>query len=85
MPLTSVACTYRMLAYRAENIYTRLEPQELYERGEMEEGVQFEVLWLSIYAHTVRQCLMDQYNYMVSTAAHTEMLVCIVVGLVIYC
>ena len=33
----------RMLSYRAENIHERLEPQELYEREEMEEAVQIEV------------------------------------------
>ena len=32
-----------MLAYRAEDISQRLEPQELYERQEFEESVQFDV------------------------------------------
>ena len=38
----------RMLSYRAENIHERLEPQELYEREEMEEAVQIEVCRNSI-------------------------------------
>ena len=35
---------FRMVAYRAENIQTRLEPQEFYERIEIEESIQNEVL-----------------------------------------
>ena len=34
---------YRMLAYRAEDISQRLEPQELYDRQEFEESIQFDV------------------------------------------
>ena len=33
----------RMLAYRAEDISKRLEPQELYVREELEESVQYDV------------------------------------------
>ena len=33
----------RMLAYRAEDISERLEPQELYDRQEFEESIQFDV------------------------------------------
>ena len=36
-------CVYRMLAYRAEDISQRLEPQELYDRQEFEESIQFDV------------------------------------------
>ena len=32
-----------MLAYRAEDISQRLEPQELYNRQELEESIQFDV------------------------------------------
>lgn len=32
-----------MLAYRAEDISQRLEPQELYDRQEFEESIQFDV------------------------------------------
>ncbi len=32
-----------MLAYRAEDIHQRLEPQELYMREELEESVQYDV------------------------------------------
>ena len=32
-----------MLAYRAEDISQRLEPQELYDRQELEESIQFDV------------------------------------------
>lgn len=34
---------HRMLAYRAEDISERLEPQELYDRQEFEESIQFDV------------------------------------------
>lgn len=34
---------FRMLAYRAEDISQRLEPQELYDRQEFEESIQFDV------------------------------------------
>ena len=40
----------RMLSYRAENIHKRLEPQELYEREEMEEAVQIEVCTCVLHA-----------------------------------
>ena len=33
----------RTIAYRAEDISKRLEPQELYNREELEESVQFDV------------------------------------------
>ena len=36
-------CVCRMLAYRAEDISERLEPQELYDRQEFEESIQFDV------------------------------------------
>ena len=36
-------CVHRMLAYRAEDISQRLEPQELYDRQEFEESIQFDV------------------------------------------
>ena len=32
-----------MLAYRAEDISERLEPQELYDRQQLEESIQFDV------------------------------------------
>ena len=52
-PVSFVLCSViflhaRMLSYRAENIHERLEPQELYEREEMEEAVQIEVCRNSI-------------------------------------
>ena len=60
----------RMLSYRAENIHERLEPQELYEREEMEEAVQIEVCRDSVLMFFIpQQALWDQDTYFLLSVA----------------
>ena len=47
----------RMLAYRAEDISERLEPQELYDRQEFEESIQFDVRELSLSSGGNHTCV----------------------------
>ena len=60
----------RMLSYRAENIHERLEPQELYEREEMEEAVQIEVCRDSVLMFFIlQQALWDQDTHFLLSVA----------------
>ena len=60
----------RMLSYRAENIHERLEPQELYEREEMEEAVQIEVCRNSVLMFFIpQQALWDQDTHFLLSVA----------------
>ncbi len=74
-----------MLAYRAEDIHQRLEPQDLYVREELEESVQYDVAedcilkWIQRF---VKPVIVKQERHRRQTVSDmtTSNCVCVCVG-----